>query len=77
MNWLVRHTRRRLLEVGCALGKLVELAVKNNFDAMGIDISKYAISEVKRFFLAWQAGLSSVLSMRLIGTLSPKHLMLL
>lgn len=37
----------RLLDVGCALGFFVELALKNRYDAYGFDPSAYAIRESK------------------------------
>lgn len=37
-----------LLDVGCATGFFVELALKNNFDAYGFDPSEYAVLEARR-----------------------------
>lgn len=38
----------RLLDVGCAMGFFVELAMKNGFDAYGFDPSDYAVGEAKK-----------------------------
>lgn len=38
----------RLLDVGCALGALLEIAEKQGFDAEGIDISDYAVKQCRR-----------------------------
>lgn len=38
----------RLLDVGCALGFFVELALESGFDAYGFDPSSYAVGEAKK-----------------------------
>ncbi len=38
----------KLLDVGCALGFFVELALKHGYDAYGCDPSDYAVREAKR-----------------------------
>lgn len=37
----------KLLDVGCAMGFFVELALKKGFDAYGIDPSEYAVNEAQ------------------------------
>lgn len=39
----------KLLDVGCALGFFVELALQNGYDAYGFDPSTYAVSESREF----------------------------
>jgi len=38
----------RLLDVGCALGFSVKIAQDEGFDAFGVDLSKYAVSEARK-----------------------------
>lgn len=38
----------RLLDVGCAMGFFVELAMRHGFDAYGFDASEYAVSHAKK-----------------------------
>ncbi len=42
------NERGRLLDVGCALGYFVKLALYEGFDAYGIDFSEYAVEEATR-----------------------------
>lgn len=44
----VCKARGRLLDVGCALGYFVKIALNEGFDAYGIDFSEYAIEEAKK-----------------------------
>lgn len=38
----------KLLDIGCAMGYFVDLALKNGYDAYGIDVSDYAINIAKK-----------------------------
>jgi 2-polyprenyl-3-methyl-5-hydroxy-6-metoxy-1,4-benzoquinol methylase len=42
---------RRLLDVGCGLGELVKVAVDNNWDARGVELSTEAVAVCTRFDL--------------------------
>lgn len=42
----------RLLDVGCAMGYLVETALKAGWDAHGVDVSRYAVSKAPKALAA-------------------------
>jgi len=41
------HTHRKLLDVGCAFGYFVELALSQGYDAYGLDPSSFAVGKAK------------------------------
>lgn len=45
---LQKKTSGKLLDVGCAYGYFVELAMQNGFDAYGFDPSTYAVSQARK-----------------------------
>ncbi|MBI4999899.1 class I SAM-dependent methyltransferase, partial [Candidatus Gottesmanbacteria bacterium] len=64
----------RLLDLGCAMGFLIELAEKQGFSGVGVDVSRYAVDLAKKLvgkekvFLGRVEELSSLLSSRAIPT---------
>lgn len=64
-RWAVRHlsVRGRLLDVGCGAGVFVNFAIRNGFEAYGLDFSEEAVSlgrtwfGLDRFFLGSPRGL--------------------
>ena len=57
---------RSVLDAGCALGLLVESLRDRNVEAYGVDISEYAISQVRSDIAAftWQGSITDPLPRR-------------
>lgn len=51
------HSTGKLLDIGCALGSLLEVAQKQGFRAEGIDISDFAVKQCRSFGLTATQGI--------------------
>ncbi len=56
INEIVGEKRGKFLDVGCALGILLEIAQKHKYETFGLDVSSFAVEKVKEKGIKAEVG---------------------